>query len=329
MRHFTVFMATLLATTGANHAGQEQGNTAAQKCANRVVFDSTREGNSQVYLLDLESGEESQLFQQSESGAGSRFPDIAAGGERVTFITENEQGTGHLFVIGIDGEDLRQLTIKAAAMSDPAWSPDGEWIAFEMKVQETWGLYLIRLDGTDLHRIGPEGVNLFQPSWAPDQSRIAVVTGNEGAWVVGLLDLANQSVEQVTGPELSVGSVKWSPGGSKLALDAVSSDFNFDLYLLDLVSGDLQRLTRNMAVDARPDWSPDEKQLVFHSTRDQGGSIAGEEQWDQFELYVLDLESGGIERLTENPWFDAHPDWCTPQNESHHPLPENTKSGRP
>jgi TolB protein len=120
--------------------------------------------------------------------------------------------------------------------------------------------------------------------------------------------------------------VKWSPDSSKLALDAVS-DSNFDLYLLDLETKALQRLTENTAIDARPDWSPDGTQLVFHSTRDRGGSSAGQEQWDEFELYIFDLGSGDIERLTHNSWFDAHPDWCAPQAHSRTFTPGRHDSG--
>jgi Tol biopolymer transport system component len=290
---------------------QTQSLTGFQGCATRVVFDSERNGESEMYVLDILSGDVARLTQHS-SGAANRFPDFAPGGQFIVFVSQGEQRTGQLFIMRSNGEGLRQLTTDEAEYENPAWSPSGDWIAFEMEWQGVWGLYLIRPDGSNLHRIGPDGVNLFHPSWSPDQSRIAVVTGNEEAWVVGILDLSTGAVDRLSEPGLDIGSVKWSPDGSRLALDAVSGS-NFDLYLLDLETGELRRLTENPAIDARPDWSPDGSQLVFNSTRDQGGSSAGQEQWDEFELYVFDLESGGIERLTNNSWFDAHPDWCTPE----------------
>jgi len=316
MAHTRFVRATLLSllivaanTTCAVH-GQNQ--SASQVCASRVVFDSEKHGVFEVYVLDLISGDVAQLTTYQALRAASRFPDFAPDGQTIVFVSESEQQTGQLFLIGANGEGLRQLTTDEAKYENPAWSPSGDWIAFEMAQKRDWGLYLIRPDGSDLHRIGPNGVNLFHPSWSPDQSRIAVVTGNEEAWVAGVLDLSSGVVEQLTEPGLDVGSVKWSPDGSKLALDAVS-DSNLDLYLLDLETKALQRLTKNAAIDARPDWSPDGAQLVFHSTRDQGGSSVGQEQWDEFELYIFDLGSGSIERFTHNSWFDAHPDWCTPK----------------
>jgi TolB protein len=172
-------------------------------------------------------------------------------------------------------------------------------------------LYLIRPDGSSLKRIGPTDVNLFAPSWSPDASRIAVVTGDEDAWVVGVLDLQDGKVGRYVEPGINAGSVKWSPDGSKLAFDAVF-ETNFDLYILDLETLVVDRLTEGPAVDSRPVWSPDMTQLVFHSTRDRGGSVGGHERWEEFELYVLDLKSRDVQRLTDNDSFDAHPDWCVP-----------------
>jgi len=310
-------------TTCAVH-GQNQSTS--QVCATRVVFDSEKHGVFEVYVLDLISGDVTQLTTYQALRAANRFPDFAPDGQHIVFVSESEQQTGQLFVIGANGEGLRQLTTDEATYENPAWSPSGDWIAFVKAQQGVSGLYLIRPDGSDLHRIGPKGVNLFHPSWSPDQNRIAVVTGNEEAWMAGVLDLTSGVVEQLTEEGLDVGSVTWSPDGSKLALDAVS-DSNFDLYLLDLETKALQRLTMNAAIDARPDWSPDGAQLVFHSTRDQGGSSAGQEQWDEFELYIFDLESGGIKRLTHNSWFDAHPDWCAPQVHSRAFMPGRRDSG--
>jgi len=162
-----------------------------------------------------------------------------------------------------------------------------------------------------LRRVGPTGADLFHPSWAPDGRRIAVLTGTETGWVAGILSLDSGTVHPVTEPGLGVGSVQWSPDGATIALDAVVES-NFDLYLLNLESGRLRRLTRGRGIDARPTWSPDGSRLAFHSTRDCGASVGGQERWDEFELYVLDLSTGETDRLTDNGYFDAHPDWCRP-----------------
>jgi len=286
-------------------------DAAEQICANRIVFDSSRSGHTEVYILDIASGATTQLTSNEVEGIDNRFPDFAPGGDQVVFVSEDEEGLGQLFVVGSDGNGLRRLTNDEAFYEGPAWSPDGEWIAFDKGKHGEWGLYLIRPDGSSLKRVGPTDVNLFAPSWSPDGGQISVVTGDEDGWVIGILDLQDGEVRRYVEPGVNVGSVKWSPDGSKLAFDSVF-ETNFDLYIFDLETLVVDRLTEGLAVDSRPEWSPDMTRLVFHSTRDSSGSVSGEERWDEFELYILDLESRNVERITDNTWFDAHPEWCVP-----------------
>lgn len=286
-------------------------DAAEQTCANQIVFDSSRSGNTEVYILDIVSGAITQLTSNEILGTDSRFPDFAPGGGQVVFVSENEEGRGQLFVVDSKGNGLRQLTDDEAVYENPAWSPDGEWIAFEKAKHGEWGLYLIRPDGSSLKRIGSTDVNLFHPSWSPDASQVAVVTGDEEAWMVGVLDMHDGKVRRFAEPGTGVGSVKWSADGSRLVFDA-GFQTNRDLYMLDFRTLAIDRLTEGPAVDARPEWSPDMTQLVFHSTRDRGGSVSGDERWQEFELYILDLESRDVKRITDNDWFDAHPDWCVP-----------------
>lgn len=316
IRDLQVGLALLAAHLFGSGCQAPAGEMAAGwKCENLVTFDSHRGGRSNVILLDLESHTHRNLTAEILPGAKNWLPDLAPGGERVVFVSQDSLGVGQLYVLNTDGSGLRQLTLEPATYENPAWSTDGEWIAFERRTDAGWALYIIRPDGTELTRIGPEDRNLFHPSWAPDGQRMVVVTGSGGEWVAGLLSLDSHRLEQLTPAGLNLGSVKWSPDGATIALDGMVGD-NIDLYLLTLATHELTRLTQGGAVDARPEWSPDGKKLVFHSTRDQGGSVAGEERWEEFELYVLDLATGSVDRLTRNDYFDAHPDWCWPASEA-------------
>jgi TolB protein len=67
----------------------------------------------------------------------------------------------------------------------------------------------------------------------------------------------------------------------------LSKDGNPDIYLFDLNSKQLRRVTRNRAIDTEPTWMPDGKSLIFTSER--GGKP---------QLYSVNLANGKIRRLT-------------------------------
>lgn len=277
-------------------------------CIYEIVFDSDRDGSTEVYLLDLETLETRRVTRSQDPDVSNRFPDWSPNGGAIVFVSENRDGRGNLFVIDPDGSDQRQLTHELVRYENPAWSPDGDRIAFEMERDGEWGLYVIRPDGHGLARIGPTGVNLFHPSWSPDGRHVAVVTGAEGAWVGALLDVASTDLRVLTPLGIDVGSIKWAPNGLQVAFDGLVG-VNFDLYVTRVDGSGVERLTRVPPVDARPEWSPDGSTLVFHTTRDHG-SVAGSERWEELELYLIDLRTRTLKRLTENKAFDAHPDWC-------------------
>ena len=62
----------------------------------------------------------------------------------------------------------------------------------------------------------------------------------------------------------------WSPDGHKLALTLGGSGGNPDIYVLDLATQDLTRITDDPAIDTEPEWTPDGKSLYF--TSDRAGS---------------------------------------------------------
>lgn len=282
-------------------------------CEYEIVFDSTRDGSTEVYVLDLETLETRQITDSSDPDVANRLPDWSPDGREIVFASVDTSGVGELYVSESTGSSIRQLTGQPAHYENPAWSPDGQWVAFEMGLEDDWGLYLVRPDGSDLRRI--EGTNLFHPSWSPDGQRLAIVTGDESDWFGATLRVDGSELQRFTPEGMAVGSVKWSPDGSRIAFDA-RVDGNFDLFLADLGESNskLERLTRSPAIDARPEWSPDGTKLVFNSTRDFG-SVREGTSWDEFELYSFDLESREIRRLTEDETFDAHPDWCVAVDE--------------
>ena len=280
-------------------------------CFYEIAFDAERDGRTEVYVLDIETRDVRQVTHHDVLALANRLPDWAPGGGELVFVSQDTTGLGNLFTIRVDGTGLRQLTSDTAYYHNPAWSPNGDWIAVERgDASGAWELHLIRADGAEAVKVAEQ---VYHPAWSPASDRLAVVAESQEAYV-GVIMQVDGTVERVAvdlavQPGEGLGSIKWSPDGGRLAFDAVRGA-NFDLYVVGADGSNLRRLTTSPAVDARPEWSPTGDRLVFHTTRDFG-SVVGSERWEEFELYLMELETGELVRLPENDLFDAHPDWCT------------------
>ena len=69
-----------------------------------------------------------------------------------------------------------QTRLVARDATDPAWSPNGRWIAYVRGYREVW---LVRADGTDHRRVSRPGLHASDPAWSPDGRRLAYTRGWE------------------------------------------------------------------------------------------------------------------------------------------------------
>ena len=105
-------------------------------------------------------------------------------------------------------------------------------------------------------------------------------------------------------PEIvSILSPCWSPDGNGIAFSGLTLSGYSDLYLLDLRSGRLDRVTSDRYEDRDPSFSPDGTRLVFSSDRTAHGADGSR------NLFVLDLATRSVRYLTYGRWRDDSPRW--------------------
>jgi TolB protein len=90
-----------------------------------------------------------------------------------------------------------------------------------------------------------------------------------------------------------------SPDGTRIAFSSHANGF-WDLYLLDLKSGEIIQLTNTPDYDGKPTWSPDGEWLCYESYRNNN--------FDLFMLSAADPSQAPIQ-LTDDPAADYSPSW--------------------
>ncbi|HET7756292.1 MAG TPA: Tol-Pal system beta propeller repeat protein TolB, partial [Steroidobacteraceae bacterium] len=148
---------------------------------------------------------------------------------RIAYVTVERTPTSQhyeLIVADADGENPHLILESRFPIMSPAWSPDGQWLAYVSFESKLSGVYV------QLVRTG-------------ERRLVSARAGVNGA-------------------------PAWSPDGRRLALTLSGRNGNPDIYILDLSSQDLTRITDDPAIDTEPAWAPDGRSLYF--TSDRAGS---------------------------------------------------------
>jgi len=114
---------------------------------------------------------------------------------------------------------------------------------------------------------------IMSPAWSPDDQWLAYVSFENrlsGIYIQRVRTGERRLISQRAGVNQAPA---FSPDGNRLALTLSGSGGNLDIWLLDLATQQLTRLTDDPAVDTEPTWSPDGKSIYFTSDRAGGPQI--------------------------------------------------------
>ncbi|MBC7810939.1 MAG: PD40 domain-containing protein, partial [Burkholderiales bacterium] len=138
-------------------------------------------------VFDLQAGEERPLTTFN----GVDYYDalsISPDGEQIAFASQRD-GNWEIYVMEIDGSNVRRLTSNRADDRDPAWSPDGTQIAFVSARDGFLEVYVTDTAGSALRQLTDSSENKRKPVWSPDGSYIVfngTIDGEAGNFLVSV-----------------------------------------------------------------------------------------------------------------------------------------------
>lgn len=260
-----------------------------------IAFMSTADGDFDVYVVAPALGERRQLTDAPDRDG---TPAWSPHGSRIAFQSFRD-GRSQIYVMAADGSGQRRLSDGSSHDEHPSWSADGERLLYASDRDATpespgnIDVYEMRADGTGVRRITDTPEVETYPSWSPDGSRIAVrKIMPDGNWEVVVLDADGSNPRAVAPHPAADGWPVWSPDGRRLVFSSERAG-SADLWLLDLQSEELRRLTWDDEADERQPWfSPDGRRVAYARYR----WFPGEPFYEASEIMVLDVPAAAGRR---------------------------------
>ena len=205
------------------------------------------------------------------------LPATAGAATNGPIVFQGGQGDhAQIFTIEPDGTALRRLTDAGGrGAENPAWSPDGTTVAYDVSTETRADIFTVRSDGSGRTRLRPGASrNHANPAFSPDGSQISFDEDSgpgqpavHGIFVAAAADgtRARRLTTALSGDDAYDTESAWSPDGTRIAFTRVKNSRKAAIFTVRTDGSGLRRLTPWALDAASPDWSPDGTRIAFNS----------------------------------------------------------------
>ena len=254
----------------------------------RLVFESSRHGNVELYVINADGTGERRLT-YSPSNVVNSHASWSPDGSSIVF--DSFRGAFHLYVIRPDGSGERRLTQGEGGgvqefARHPEWSPDGRLIAFDSRRDGNGEYYVIQPDGAGLRRLtNTPDVQESHPTWTPDGELILSAVAGETRTLLGL-DPTTGRTRPLFETPANRSSIAISPDRRRYFFRS-SADSTPRLHIATLDGAVIAAITPRGNTSYEAAWSPDGSKVAFYY--DIGGA---------HQLFVVDADGRNLRQLT-------------------------------
>ena len=176
-----------------------------------VVFLSYRNDDPTVWVLDLDTGNQTKL---GSFGGMSFAPRFSPDGNRVA-LSLVKNGITNIYEYDIESKTLRQLTFGKHIDTSPAYSPDGRYMAFNSDSSGSQQIHVLDLKTGKQNRITFGAGRYATPAWSPDGNYIAFTKIAENTFYIGIMNPQGRH-EKILAGGWYMEAPSWAPGSRRI-----------------------------------------------------------------------------------------------------------------
>jgi len=239
---------------------------------------------------------------------------VSPDGQTVIFIVATSdlpraKRNSHIWEMGINGQNVRQLTSGDRSESSPSFSPDGRQISFLSSKDGSANLYLMPVNGGESHKLTNISTGVSDPLWSPDGKWIAFSSdvypecnGDDACnkkiaerWESGPLKahMANELLYRHW--------TAWKDGTRTHTFLATTATGE----TRDVTPGKYDAPTFQLGGPLQYDFSPDSKELVYVSNHDPVPAVSTNN--DLWIISLADKDPKPRNITAANPAYDGSP----------------------